>query len=177
MNRPSESSDSVAAACATIAGWYRTVGHVTPVASPIESVPAAIAPSTDHAKGECPCESSHGWKWSLISTKSNPDASASCAWRTSSFGPNPSAESLYPYCMVCPPSTPATLRGQGTRGYPVDRRHGCVENRGLRAARRSYGFATVGATGTSSFVGFAHITMSTMSPAIGRRIQKRFAQL
>jgi len=29
------------------AGWYRIVGHVTPVASPIVSVLAAMAPSTD----------------------------------------------------------------------------------------------------------------------------------
>ncbi len=99
VNRSSEMIASVAAACAMIAGWYRTVGQVTPVARPSRSVRAAMALSTFHAYGEWPCSSSHGWKWSLISTKSNPACSAATACRISSLGPKPSAMSLYPKRM------------------------------------------------------------------------------
>ncbi len=76
------------------AGWYRTVGQVTPVARPMRSVLAAIVPNTVQVNGECPCSSSQGWKWSLISTKSNPTSSARTAWRTSSSGPKASDDSL-----------------------------------------------------------------------------------
>jgi hypothetical protein len=61
VNRLSETIAKVAAACAMIAGWYRTLGQVTPVARPSVRVLAAIAPSTVQANGECPCTSSHGW--------------------------------------------------------------------------------------------------------------------
>jgi hypothetical protein len=52
VNRPSDRIARVAAACAMIAGWYRTVGQVTPVARPSPVVFAAIEPSTDQANGE-----------------------------------------------------------------------------------------------------------------------------
>jgi hypothetical protein len=42
---------TVAAACATIAGSYRPIGQVTPVASLTVDVRSAIAPSTLHANG------------------------------------------------------------------------------------------------------------------------------
>jgi hypothetical protein len=61
VNRSSETIARVAAACAMIAGWYRTDGQVTPVARPRVLVRAAIAPSTVQANGEWPCTSSHGW--------------------------------------------------------------------------------------------------------------------
>jgi hypothetical protein len=52
VNRWSEMIARVAAACATIAGWYRTLGQVTPVARPRVSVFTAIALSTFQANGE-----------------------------------------------------------------------------------------------------------------------------
>ena len=58
--RPSDSSASVAAFCATTTGWYRTIGHVTYVMKGMRSVACATAPSTDHVYGEWPCTSSHG---------------------------------------------------------------------------------------------------------------------
>ena len=61
VNRLSEMICSVAAACAMIAGWYRTDGQVTPVARPSVVVRAAMALSTFQANGEWPCTSSHGW--------------------------------------------------------------------------------------------------------------------
>jgi hypothetical protein len=36
-------------------------GQVTPVASSIRSVDAAIAPSIDHTNPECCCSETHGW--------------------------------------------------------------------------------------------------------------------
>ena len=56
----------VAAAWATIAGWIRIVGQVTPVPRRRRSVAAAIAPMTLHTNGLCPWRSIHGWKWSEI---------------------------------------------------------------------------------------------------------------
>ncbi len=50
-NRPSNSNDVVATACAITAGWMRTIGHVTPVPTRIRSVVAAIPPSTLHTNG------------------------------------------------------------------------------------------------------------------------------
>jgi hypothetical protein len=77
----------VAAICATTAGWYLMNGHVTPVASSIVEVRAAIAASIEKAKPECSCSLTHGWKWSLTSTKSKPAASARTACSTISSGP------------------------------------------------------------------------------------------
>ena len=62
-------------------------GQVTPVASSMRSVRAAIAASIDQANPECCCSDTHGWKWSEISTKSKPACSASTHWRTISAGP------------------------------------------------------------------------------------------
>ena len=38
MNRLSDSSETVAAFCATTAGWYRISGHVTKLSSSTRSV-------------------------------------------------------------------------------------------------------------------------------------------
>ena len=45
--RPGIRQATVAAACATIAGWMRIVGHVTPVPIRNTSVRSPIAPSTE----------------------------------------------------------------------------------------------------------------------------------
>jgi hypothetical protein len=60
VNRPLEITPTVAAICATRAGWYRRSGQVTNDISSIRSVACATAPSTDHANGAWPCDSSHG---------------------------------------------------------------------------------------------------------------------
>jgi hypothetical protein len=83
----------VAAAWATIAGWMRIVGHVTPVPTDIRPVVCAIAPRTDHAKAESPCRSVQGWKWSDNIAKSKPASSARRALRTSAAGGCSSHES------------------------------------------------------------------------------------
>ncbi len=49
---------------ATIAGWIRVVGQVTPVPSTIRSVRCASAPSTLQTNGDWPWASIQGWKWS-----------------------------------------------------------------------------------------------------------------
>ena len=49
MNRPSLSTPIVAAFWATTAGWYRMIGQVTNVISPIWLVAWDAAPSTDQA--------------------------------------------------------------------------------------------------------------------------------
>ena len=61
VKRPSKSWAHVAVAWARIAGWMRTVGHVTPTPTSMLDVRSAIAPSTDHTNGECPWASIHGW--------------------------------------------------------------------------------------------------------------------
>jgi hypothetical protein len=50
----------VATAWATIAGWMRINGQVTPVVT-VRFVVAAMPPMTDHTKGECPWASIQGW--------------------------------------------------------------------------------------------------------------------
>jgi len=85
-NRPGMRQEAVAAAWATIAGCMRMSGHVTPVPIRIRRVRVAIAPSTPQTKGELPWASSQGWKWSEISEKVKPRASASSAWATRSRG-------------------------------------------------------------------------------------------
>ena len=52
---------TVAAACATIAGWMRIRGQVTPVPTRIVVVACAMPPSVDQTNGLCPCLSIHGW--------------------------------------------------------------------------------------------------------------------
>jgi hypothetical protein len=47
-----ESNCTVAAFCATTAGWYRIVGQVTYVISGMREVACAAAPSTLHTYGE-----------------------------------------------------------------------------------------------------------------------------
>ena len=74
-NRPSSRTALVAAAWATIAGWMRTVGHVTAVVTCI-SVACAMAPIVDHTKLLWPCSSFQGWKWSEIHRPSKPASSA-----------------------------------------------------------------------------------------------------
>ena len=111
----------MALAWARIAGWMRTVGHVTPTATPSVDVRSASAPSTDQTKGEWPCESTHGWKWSEIVTKSKPCSSASEAMSTRRRGGCSSLESVSPKRIgvsmrACyPPS------GSARRPSPVDR--------------------------------------------------------
>ncbi len=60
VKRLSERICTVAAAWAMIAGWYRNDGQVTPVASPIRDVVAAMVPSIDQVNAECPWVSSQG---------------------------------------------------------------------------------------------------------------------
>jgi len=59
-NRPGIMAAEVAAAWATMAGWRRTVGHVTAVPSAIRSVVCAMAPITLQTNGLCPCASTQG---------------------------------------------------------------------------------------------------------------------
>ena len=71
----------MAAACAMMAGWIRVVGHVTDVVIG-RLVAWEIAPMTAQTKLDCPCSSSHGWKWSEIHSASNPACSAILACLT-----------------------------------------------------------------------------------------------
>ena len=84
-NLPPVSTALVAAACATIAGCTRTVGHVTAVVIGSEHT-CEIAPIIDHTSGLSPCSSFHGWKWSEIHSDSKPACSASLACCNSSAG-------------------------------------------------------------------------------------------
>jgi hypothetical protein len=45
-----------------------------------------MAPIIDQTKGDWPCASVHGWKWSLIQSASNPASSARLAWSSSWSG-------------------------------------------------------------------------------------------
>lgn len=58
--RPSVITALVAAACATTAGWMRTVGQVTAVSTGRDTA-SDSAPITDHTNGLCPCSPFHGW--------------------------------------------------------------------------------------------------------------------
>ena len=59
--RPGIRHAEVAAACATIAGWIRISGQVTPVASRRLVVAWAIAPIVDQTNELWPCEFVQGW--------------------------------------------------------------------------------------------------------------------
>jgi hypothetical protein len=85
LKRPSCSRLLVAAAWAMIAGWIRTVGHVTPVVTGSD-VAWASAPITDQTKPLWPCSSFHGWKWSEIHSAWKPACSARLACSMSSAG-------------------------------------------------------------------------------------------
>ena len=82
----------VAAAWATIAGWMRIVGQVTPVPMRSCGAVAAMPPSTDQTNGLLPWTSSHGWKWSEAHTLLMPSSWAAAAKRTISVGPWSSLE-------------------------------------------------------------------------------------
>ena len=85
--RPGYMCSSVAAACATIAGWNRNDGHVTPgPRSPFVRSPSAVR--TFQTNGAWPCWGTHGWKWSAAMTPSKPAASAAAEYPTTSWGPN-----------------------------------------------------------------------------------------
>ena len=58
--RSFDNSPSVAAFCATTAGWYRMVGQVTYVMSSTCSVTWVTAPSTDQGYGAWPWLSNQG---------------------------------------------------------------------------------------------------------------------
>ena len=60
-NRPGIIAAAVAAACATIAGWIRTLGQVTPVPRRSRFVAVAMPPITAHTNGLWPWASTHGW--------------------------------------------------------------------------------------------------------------------
>ena len=92
--RPGIDAAAVAAACATIAGWMRISGHVTPVPSRSVSVETAIAPMTPQTNGLSPWRSIQGWKWSEISANGKPASSACRACRTRSSGRCSSLESV-----------------------------------------------------------------------------------
>jgi hypothetical protein len=86
-DRPGYIASSVAAACATIAGWNRKLGHVTPgPMSPRVRSPTAV--STFHTNAASPCCGTHGWKWSAAMQPENPFASANAVKSTTSCGPN-----------------------------------------------------------------------------------------
>ncbi len=65
VNVPSHILAAVAAAWATIAGWYRWIGQVTWVMMG-NDVAWHNAPMTVQANGDSPCSPIHGWKWSEI---------------------------------------------------------------------------------------------------------------
>src|SRR3954470_10320193 len=94
--RPGIIAAHVAVACATIAGWMRISGHVTPVPRRNRSVTCAIPPMTLHTNGLWPWLSCHGWKWSEIRPNVKPASSASRACCTRSFGRCSSDENAYP---------------------------------------------------------------------------------
>ena len=84
--RPGASVAQVAAAWATIAGWTRIVGQVTPVPIRNRSVACRIAPTVVQTNGLWPCASTHGWMWSEIRPHVNPASSAARACATRSAG-------------------------------------------------------------------------------------------
>ncbi len=59
-------------------------------------VRAPSAPSQAIDEGACPPVCFHGWKWSLMNTELKPTSSAVQENASSSFGPNCSADALYP---------------------------------------------------------------------------------
>ena len=61
MNRPGSSAALVAAACAMMAGWIRTVGQVTPVTMESRWVTWEMPPMTLQTNGDWPCVSTQGW--------------------------------------------------------------------------------------------------------------------
>ena len=78
-----------------IAGWIRVVGQVTAVVIG-RLVTWEIAPMTDQTKLDCPCSSSHGWKWSEIHSASNPARSAIWACSIRLAGSYSSEDRKYP---------------------------------------------------------------------------------
>src|SRR3954454_24092679 len=94
--RPGIIAAHVAVACATIAGWIRISGHVTPVPRRNRSVTCAMPPMTLQTNGLWPWLSCHGWKWSEIRPNVKPASSASRACCTRSFGRCSSDENAYP---------------------------------------------------------------------------------
>src|SRR5215203_5514975 len=81
------------------------MGLVTYVMSSIDQVACATAPSVGQALGLCPCSSSHGLKWSLMTASSKPASSAATASRTSERGSDCSHIRVYPN-LVMPGSYP-----------------------------------------------------------------------
>jgi hypothetical protein len=96
--RPSSSSALVAAAWAMIAGWMRTVGHVTAVVTG-RSHTREIAPIVDHTNGLWPCSSIQGWKWSEIHSAWKPACCARRACSTNAPGPCSSLDRKQPIFM------------------------------------------------------------------------------
>jgi hypothetical protein len=90
--RPGQSSSTVATNWATVAGWCRNTGAVTPVPSAIRPVALPIAPSSVQACPDSP-GSHQGWKWSLTLRPSKPARSAATACGTSALGANCSVAS------------------------------------------------------------------------------------
>ena len=101
-NRPCSIEDDVAAAWATIAGWIRSIGHVTAVVTS-SPVVAAMPPITDHTNGDSPWLSIHGWKWSETVTRSNPARSAIWACSTRARGPFSSDDKKHPNVVIAAP--------------------------------------------------------------------------
>src|SRR4051794_20656448 len=81
-----------------------------------DSVACATAPRTDQTYGECPWSSSHGWKWSLATRKSNPACSASTASRTRSRGERCSPMSVKPMSTMAAPPGQGWVRRSGLPG-------------------------------------------------------------
>src|SRR4029453_7723522 len=100
--QPGIISVTVAAACATIAGWILISGNVTAVPMRIRLVTPAIAPNTDHTNGLLPCCDVHGWEWSEIVANEKPDSSAARARWTRSLGLCSSEESVKPISIIPP---------------------------------------------------------------------------
>src|SRR3954467_4258727 len=94
-----------------IAGWVRTVGHVTPVVT-LRLVVAPIAPITDQTNGLSPCRSIQGWKWSLMSADRHPACSACWAVRTRAVGPCSSLDRKIPNSVMVASYPAHALRKQ-----------------------------------------------------------------
>ena len=87
QERPGYIDSSVAAACATMAGCQRKLGHTTPgPMSPTVRSPTAV--STFQTNADSPCCGTHGWKWSAAMQPEKPCSSAYAVSATASAGGN-----------------------------------------------------------------------------------------
>ncbi len=88
--RPGANCSSVAAACATKAGCWRSIGQVT--MPRVNALCTASAPAHTQLWPDCPCAVVHGWKWSEHIKASNPACSARSARPSKVAGGNCSCD-------------------------------------------------------------------------------------